>query len=74
MKDFAIGQTGEMKRMVVVIKFRNGFDLRVECTEFSVQTDSLTGSISSYSIKGITRNRPVYIDLNDVLCIYREGD
>lgn len=64
----------EVKQMVVVIKFRNGFDLRVECAEFSVQTNNLTGSISSYSIKGITRNRPVYIDLNDVLCIYREGD
>lgn len=59
--------------MVVVIKFKNGTDLRVECEEFKVETSGLTGTISSYSIKGITRNRPVYIDLNEVLCIYR-GD
>ena len=58
--------------MVVVIKFKNGTDLNVECKEFKVEISGLTGTLSSYSIKGITRHKPVYIDLNEVLCIYRD--
>ena len=59
--------------MTIVFRFRDGFELPVECKSFECSTNSMTGQISNYKIKGITDNRPLFISLDDVICIWRKG-
>ena len=58
--------------MTIVFRFRDGFELPVECESFEYGTDVMTGHISNYKIKGITDNKPIYVSLNDVICIWRK--
>ena len=57
--------------MKIIIVFKNGFSLVVTCESFSIDKDSL-GSITGYSIKGIKDRKPLYIEFEDVICIYRD--
>ena len=59
--------------MTIVIRFRDGFELPVECESFEYHTNSMTGQISDYKIKGITGNKPCFISLDDVMCVWRKG-
>ena len=59
--------------MTIVFRFKDGFELPVECESFECTTNSMTGQISSYTIKGINGNKPIYISLEDVMCIWRKG-
>lgn len=64
--------------MTIVFVFRNGFELRMKCGEFSLTRNSL-GVVTGYEAKGATENKPIEFNFNDVLCIYRvmsdeEGD
>lgn len=58
--------------MKVNIVFKNGFVLPVECETFTIEKN-IYGDITSYNIKGIKDNKPLYVCIEDVLCIYREG-
>lgn len=58
--------------MTIVFRFRDGFELPVECESFEYSTSNITGQISSYKIKGIKDNKPIYVSLNDVICIWRK--
>ena len=57
--------------MRIIIVFKNGFTLRVTCEEFVLEKTAI-GIPCGYEIKGITDNRPLYIDFNDVICVYRD--
>ena len=59
--------------MKIVIHYKNGFELPVECEEFQIETDGFNG-INAYHIKGIKGNKPLYINMEDILCIWREGE
>ena len=58
--------------MTIVFRFKDGFELPVECESFECGTNSTTGQLSNYKIKGITSNKPIFISLNDVICIWRK--
>lgn len=57
--------------MKVIIVFKTGFQLSITCEEFSLSKSPLWEPIR-YEIKGITDNKPLYFNLSDVLCIYRD--
>lgn len=57
-------------RIHIVTKSKN--ELQIECEEFSMSKNTLTGMIDGYEIKGITDNKPLYIDFNNIDFIYRE--
>ena len=59
--------------MTIVIRFRDGFELPVECESCECGTNSVTGKLSNYKIKGITSNKPIFVSLDDVICIWRKG-
>lgn len=42
-----------------------------ECEEFTVQKNNLTGEITGYSFKGGKVPRPLFLDLSEVLAIWR---
>ena len=57
--------------MKITIVFKNGFSLVVTCKEFSINKDCF-GNITGYSIKGIKDRKPLYIEFEDVICVYRD--
>ena len=57
--------------MKVIIVFKTGFQLSITCEEFSITQSSL-GVPIGYEAKGLADNKPLYFNLNDVLCIYRD--
>lgn len=59
--------------MTIVFRFRDGFELPVECEYFEYSTNKMTGEISSYEISGITNNKPLYMRMEDIVCIWRKG-
>ena len=57
--------------MRIIIAFKNGFTLPVTCEEFVLER-TIVGIPYGYEIKGITDNRPLYINFDDVICVYRD--
>ena len=58
--------------MTIVFRFRDGFELPVECESFECSTNVMTGQLNTYKIKGITDNKPLFISLDDVVCIWKK--
>ena len=60
--------------MKVIVHFKSGLELPITCEEFSISTNPYDEELDSYTIKGIKDNKPVYIDMAQVDCIWREVD
>lgn len=57
--------------MKIVIRFKSGFELPVNCEEFNIST-SYTGELTAYEIKGIKDNKPIFFRLEDIECIWKK--
>lgn len=57
-------------KMTVVFVLKNGIELKTKCDSIEIEKN-LLGTLTGYEIKGITENKPLYIDLNQIACIYR---
>ena len=58
--------------MKIHIHFKSGYELVVSCKEFTCEKNTITGTIEQCHFSGITDNKPIDIDFNEVDCIYRE--
>lgn len=58
--------------MSITIVFKNGYSFSVACESFTLKQDGF-GQLTGYEIKGTKYRKPIYIDLGDVMCVYREG-
>ena len=58
--------------MTVVFVFKNGYELKVKCENFTLTVNSLTGQITGYEMDGIKDNKLLYVDFSEILCVYRE--
>lgn len=56
--------------MTVRIILKSGVEFSVKCEAFSIRKD-VFGSLESYNIKGITENKPVYLDFEQVAAVVR---
>ena len=57
--------------MKITIVFKNGYSFTVTCESFSIKQD-VFGQITGYEIKGIKDRKPMYINFEDVICVYRD--
>lgn len=57
--------------MTIAIVFKNGFELRTKCEEIETARNNLTGRITNISYKGIKENKPIEVNFDEVICIYR---
>ena len=57
--------------MTIVIAFKNGYELRTKCENVEVARSNLTGRITNISYLDIEENKPLDINFDEVLCIYR---
>lgn len=54
----------------IVIRLKSGFELPIECEDASFKK-SVLGGLEEYNIKGIKDNRPLYLDPQDIECVYQ---
>lgn len=59
-----------MPKMTIRIILKSGVVFDVKCTEFTLDRDGL-GNVVGYDIKGITENKPIYLDFEQVAAIVR---
>lgn len=59
-----------MEKMTIRIILKSGVVFDVKCTEFKL-TKNGDGNVVEYDIKGITENKPVYVDFEQVAAIVR---
>jgi hypothetical protein len=59
--------------MRVTIVFKNGYSFSVTCESFTFKQD-VFGQLTGYDIKGIKDRKPLYISIEDVMCVYRDRD
>ena len=57
--------------MTVVFVFKNGYELKVKCEYITLTTSNLTGRITGYQMDDIDSNKPLYIDIDEIICVYR---
>lgn len=57
--------------MTIVIVFKNGYELRTKCKNVEATRNKLTGRIMSISYDDIKENKPLDINFDEVLCVYR---
>ena len=60
--------------MTIIIRFRDGFELPIKCETFEKTVNHITGKIIDYKITGIEDNKPLYLSLEDIICIYRKRE
>ena len=60
-----------MSEMSIQIILKSGAGFTVKCDSFTLQKNGL-GQVTGYDIKGITENKPVYLDIDQVAAIVRK--
>ena len=56
--------------MKITIVFKNGYSFSMTCESFTL--NKTLGEITGYKIEGIKDRKPLYISIEDVLCVYRD--
>ena len=59
--------------MSITIVFKNGYSFSMTCESFTIKQD-VFGQLTGYDIKGIKDRKPLYISIEDVMCVYRDRD
>lgn len=59
-----------MTKMTVRIILKSGTEFSVKCDKFTITRNALN-QITGYDIKGITENKPVYLDWEQVAAVVR---
>lgn len=58
--------------MTIVILFRNGKELPVQCDSVDCERNQITGRVVNLHFKGITKNKIIDLDFNEIIAIYRK--
>ena len=59
-----------MRKMSIRIILKSGVEFTVKCDKFTLNKNGF-GQITGYDIEGITENKPVYLDFDEVAAIVR---
>ena len=57
--------------MRITSVFKNGYSFHITCESFTIKKDAF-GQLTGYEIKGIKGRKPMYINFEDVICVYRD--
>lgn len=60
-----------MSKMSIQIILKSGAEFTVKCDSFTLERNGLE-QVTGYDIKGITENKPVYLDFEQVAAIVRK--
>lgn len=59
-----------MAKMSIRVIFKSGVDFVVKCDEFTLTRNGLE-QVKGYEIKGISENKPLYLDFEQIAAIVR---
>ena len=59
-----------MPKMTIRVILKSGVEFAIKCEKFTVNRDSF-GNVVGYDISGITENKPVYLDFEQVAAVVR---
>lgn len=59
-----------MGKMEIRVILKSGAEFTTKCTAFTLKRNRLE-QVTGYEIKGITENKPVYLDFGEVAAIVR---
>ena len=65
------GVARKMSKMSIQIILKSGAGFTVKCDSFTLKRDGLK-QVTGYDIKGITENKTVYLDFEQVAAIVRK--
>ena len=57
--------------MKITIVFKNGFSFTITCKSFTLKKNAFE-QLTGYEIKGIKDRKPMYINFEEVICVYRD--
>lgn len=58
----------------IVIRLKSGFELPIECEEAKFQTSQMNGVLAGYKLKGCKNNRPIFLQPEDIECVWQVMD
>ena len=58
--------------MTIYIKFKNGFLLPIKCTSYTFKISLITGELVDYKIEGAKDNKPIFLNIEDIECIWQD--
>lgn len=50
---------------------KSGKEIRMKCENIETTISKLTGKLTSWDATGVTENKPISMDLDNVDCVYR---
>lgn len=59
-----------MPKMTIRVILKSGVEFAIKCEKFAVNRDGF-GNVVGYDISGITENKPVYLDFEQVAAVVR---
>lgn len=59
-----------MSKMSIRVILKCGAEFTIKCDKFTLNENRL-GEVTSYSASGITENKPIYLDFDQVAAIVR---
>lgn len=60
-----------MAKMSMRVILKSGAEFTIKCDKFTLKENGLH-AVTAYDIKGITENKPVYLDFEQVAAIVRK--
>ena len=57
--------------MKITIVFKNGYSFTITCKSFTIKKNAFE-QLTGYEIKGIKDRKPMYINFEEVICVYRD--
>lgn len=57
--------------MKITIVFKNGFSFTITCKSFTLKKNAFE-QLTGYEIKDIKDHKPLYISIEDIVCVYRD--
>lgn len=60
-----------MKPVSLRFILKNGSEFTVKCTEYNLEYSRRFERLCAYEVKGVTENKPVFLDLSEVVAVIR---
>ena len=57
--------------MKITIVFKSGYSFSMICESFTLRKNAFE-QVTGYEIKGIKDHKPLYISIEDIMCVYRD--
>ena len=60
----------QMDKMSIKVIMKSGVEFTIKCEKFTIKQD-IFGKVIGWEIEGISENKPVYIDFEEIAAIIR---